>query len=244
MEMKNQTIEVRDIWDGDWYWIPRIVFENYTPKIGVIGLALYNAYSSYARDKGIAFPSQKTLAEKLGLSIKTVIKYNKILEANGLIRIERRRGKGKTNLVTLLKVENVNQFHTPPVTGSVKVVKGVQTKENNMKENKIKENTKVDAEASPIDVVEYFKRRVRELKGFEPEIDYGKDGRLAKNRLKKYSFKEIMDLIDWYLNSEHFEKFGASLSICLSNFIVNLWKAGRVGQRSISSLYPLWQGRN
>jgi DNA-binding transcriptional regulator YhcF (GntR family) len=167
---------------------------------------LYNAYSSYARDKGIAFPSQETLAEKLGLSIKTVIKYNRILEANGLIRIERRKGKGKTNLVTLLKVGNVNQFHTHPVAGSVKVVKGVQTKENNMKENKIKENTKVDAKASPIDVVEYFKKRVRELKGFEPEIDYGKDGRLAKSRLKKYSFKEIMDLIDWYLNSEHFEK--------------------------------------
>jgi biotin operon repressor len=125
MEMENRIIEVRDIWDGDWYWIQRVVFEDYTPKIGVIGLALYNAYSSYARDKGIAFPSQKTLAEKLGLSIKTVIKYNRILEANGLIRIERRKGKGKTNLVTLLKVGNVNQFHAHPVTGSVKVVKGV-----------------------------------------------------------------------------------------------------------------------
>jgi biotin operon repressor len=241
MEMENQTIEVRDIWDGDWYWIPRVVFEDYTPKIGVIGLALYNAYSSYARDKAVAFPSQETLAEKLGLSIKTVIKYNKILEANGLIKIERR--KGRTNLVTLLKLGDVNHVQIPTVTGSVKVVKEVQTKENNMKENKIKENTKVDAKASPIDVVEYFKKRVKELKGFEPEIDYGKDGRLAKNRLKNYSFNEIRDLIDWYLNSEHFEKFGASLSICLSNFIVNLWKAGRVGQRSISSLYPLWQRR-
>jgi DNA-binding transcriptional regulator YhcF (GntR family) len=103
---------------------------------------LYNAYASYARDKGIAFPSQETLAEKLGLSIKTIIKYNKILEANGLIRIERRKGKGKTNLVTLLKVENVNQFHTHPVTDSVKVVKGVQSKENNMKKIKLKKTLK------------------------------------------------------------------------------------------------------
>jgi hypothetical protein len=110
-------------------------------------------------------------------------------------------------------------------------------------DNSNKYTTKVDAKASPIDVIEYFKKRVRELKGFEPEIDYGKDGRLAKSRLKKYSLNEIRDLIDWYLNSEHFEKFGASLSICLSNFIINLWKAGRVGQRSISNLYPLWQGR-
>jgi hypothetical protein len=107
-----------------------------------------------------------------------------------------------------------------------------------------KYNTKVDAKASPLDVIEYFKRRVREFKGFEPEIDYGKDGRLAKERLKKYSFNEVKDLIDWYLNSEHFEKFGASPSICLSNFIINLWKASKMGQRSISNLYPLWQGRS
>ncbi|MEM3905518.1 MAG: hypothetical protein QXZ17_01410 [Nitrososphaerota archaeon] len=50
MEEEIQKIEVRDIRDGDWYWIPRIVFEDYAPKIGVIGLALYNAYASYARD--------------------------------------------------------------------------------------------------------------------------------------------------------------------------------------------------
>jgi DNA-binding transcriptional regulator YhcF (GntR family) len=237
MEIENQKIEIRSIRDGDWYWIPRVVFEEYTLKIGVIGLALYNAYSSYARDKGVAFPSQRTLAEKLGLSIKTIIKYNRVLEANGLIKIERKKGKGKTNLVTLLKVENVNQVQTHPVTGSVKVVKEVQIKENNMKENTIE----VDAKASPLDVIDYFKKKVKELKGFCPEIDYGKNGRLAKERLKKYPFEEIKNLIDWYLNSENFEKFGASLSVCLSNFIVNLWKANRVGQRNIESLYPLWR---
>jgi replication initiation and membrane attachment protein DnaB len=232
-------MEVRSIKDGDWYWIPRVVFEEYTPKIGVIGLALYNAYSSYARDKGAAFPSQKILAEKLRLSIKTIIKYNRILEAIGLIKVERRKGKGRTNLVTLLKVENVKQVQNHTVTDSVKVVKEVQTKENNMKENTIE----VDAKASPIDVVDYFKRRVKEVRGFEPEMDYGKDGRLAKERLKKYSFDEIKELIDWYLGSELCERFGASLSICLSNFVVNLWKASKIGQKSISTLYPIWQER-
>jgi DNA-binding transcriptional regulator YhcF (GntR family) len=233
-------IEVRNISDGDWYWVSRRVFEDFASKIGVVGFALYNAYASYARDKGVAFPSQETLAEKLGLSVKTIIKYNRILEANGLIKIERRKGKGKTNLITLLKVENVNQVQTHPVAGSVKVVKEVRMKDNNMKENTIE----VDAKASPIDVINYFKKKVRELKGFNPEIDYGKDGRLAKERLKKYSLNEIRDLIDWYLSSEHFDKFGASLSICLSNFVVNLWKAFKNGQRSISSLYPIWQERS
>jgi hypothetical protein len=112
-----------------------------------------------------------------------------------------------------------------------------------MKENILKENTKVDAKASPLDVIDYFKKRVRELKGFEPEIDYGKDGRLAKERLKKYSLEEVKDLIDWYLNSENLEKFGASLSVCLSNFIINLWKACRAGQKSIEALYPTWHYR-
>jgi len=240
MEARNQKIEVRSIEDGNWYWISRKILEDFASKIGVIGFALYSAYASYAGNKGVAFPSQRTLARMLGISIKTIIKYNKKLQESGLIKIEKRRGR--CNLVTLLKIEDMNQVQTPPVAGSEGVLKEVQSKENNMKENKIKENTKVDAKASPIDVVEYFKKRVKDVKGFEPEIDYGKDGRLAKERLKKYSFNEIRDLIDWYLNSEHFEKFGASLSICLSNFIVNLWKAGRVGQRSISSLYPLWQG--
>jgi DNA-binding transcriptional regulator YhcF (GntR family) len=239
MEVLNRKIEVRNIGDGDWYWIPRIIFEDYTPKIGVIGLALYNAYSSYARDKGVAFPSQKTLAEKLGLSIKTIIKYNKILQDNGLIKIEKKRGKGNTNLITLLKVKNVKEGKYDTVPSLVKVLKEVQTKENNMKENTIE----VDAKASPIDVIEYFRKRVKEVKGFEPEIDYGKDGGLAKSRLRKYSFNEIRDLIDWYLNSEHFEKFGASLSICLSNFIINLWKVSKTGQKSIEAFYPVWQYR-
>jgi DNA-binding Lrp family transcriptional regulator len=242
METQNHKIEVRSIEDGNWYWISRKVLEDFASKIGVIGFALYSAYASYAGNKGVASPSQKTLARMLGISVKTIIKYNRKLQESGLIKIEKR--KGRSNLITLLKVEDMNQVQTPSVAGSEGVLKEVQTKENNIKENILKENTKVDARVSPLDVIDYFKRRVKELKGFYPEIDYGKDGRLAKERLKKYSFSEIRDLIDWYLNSEHFERFGASVSICLSNFIVNLWKASKIGQRSISNLYPLWQERS
>jgi len=65
---KISSTEFRSIEDGEWYWVPRRVFEDYASKIGVVGLALYNAYSSYARNKGVAFPSLKTLAEKLGIN--------------------------------------------------------------------------------------------------------------------------------------------------------------------------------
>jgi DNA-binding MarR family transcriptional regulator len=240
MEVQSQKIEPRSIHDGDWYWISRSVLDNFASKIGVIGLALYNVYASYAREKGKAFPSQRTIAEKLGISLKTVRKYNKVLEEHNLIKVESGRKKGRPNVVILLKVKGRESLPTGYEPSSHPGGKELPTKENNMKENTIE----VDAKASPIDVIDYFKRRVKELKGFEPEIDYGKDGRLSKERLKKYSFNEVRDLIDWYLNSEHFEKFGASLSICLSNFIINLWKASRMGQKSISNLYPLWQGRS
>lgn len=169
-----------------------------------MGLALYNIYASHAREKGVAFPSQEKIAKTLKISIPILIKYNRILEENGLISVERR--KGRTNLVYLLKLFK---------KGSKTILEG-GLKEINIKENDIEENTNVDDKgSSAIDVFEYFKKRVREVKGFEPEIDYGKDGRLAKKRLKKYSLEEIEDLIDWYLNSNHYEKFRASLSICL-----------------------------
>jgi DNA-binding transcriptional regulator YhcF (GntR family) len=223
--------EVRDIRDSDWYWISRSVLEDFAQKIGVIGLALYNLYASYAREKGMAFPSQETVAKTLEISIPTLIKYNKILEENGLIKIERRKNEGKTNIIYLLKL-----FKEGSKTALDGGLKEFKTKENN-----IKENTNVDDKSSAIDVIEYFRKRVKELKGFEPEIDWGKDGGLAKNRLKKYSFEEIKELIDWYLNSNHFERFGASLSICLSAFMINLWKASKSGQISIEALYPAWK---
>ena len=235
MKEEFSKIEVRSIKNSDWYWISRKIFDDYAFKIGAIGLALYNAYASYARGKGKAFPSQKKLAEKLGVSVKTVIKYNKILQANNLIKIERRRGR--TNLVTLLKIGNVKECKIPAESSSVKGVKKVHSKENN-----IKENTNVDdKKSSAIDVFEYFKSKVREFKGFSPEVNWSKDGKLAKKRLKKYSIEEIKELIDWYLNSKYFDKFGASLSICLSTFMINLWKAEKLGQRSIESLYPTWK---
>jgi DNA-binding MarR family transcriptional regulator len=233
MKKEFSKFEVRDIRDSDWYWISRVVLEDFAPKIGVVGLALYNVYASYAREKGLAYPSQERIAKTLKISIPTLIKYNKVLEENGLIRIKRRKREGKTNIVYLLKL-----FKEGSKPSLAKGIKEFKTKENNTKEN-----TKVDdKESSVLDVFEYFKNKVKEVKGFEPEIDWGKDGRLAKKRLKKYSLEEIKELIDWYLNSKHFDKFGASLSVCLSTFMINLWKVSKTGQRNIiEKFYPTWQ---
>ena len=138
----------------------------------------------------------------------------------------------------MLKVGGRKQLPTGYKPSSHPGGEEVPTKENNNKENTIEVD---DKEPSVLDVIEYFRKRVREEKGFEPEIDWGKDGKLAKKRLKKYSFEEIKQLIEWYLNSKHYERFGASLSVCLSTFIINLWKASKTGQKNIvDKLYPTW----
>jgi DNA-binding transcriptional regulator YhcF (GntR family) len=197
-----------------------------------------------------AFPSRGYLAEALGTSLSTIDRALKELVAKTGLRIKR-RGFGKSNCYHIPNWQESSEMITQEASELTNLEdtrlkshesSGVTTIIDNSNKYFNKYNTKVDAKASPIDVIDYYKRKVKKLKGFYPEIDYGKDGRLAKERLKKYSFEEIVDLIDWYLNSENFEKLGASLSICLSNFIINLWKANKSGQRSISNLYPLWQG--
>jgi hypothetical protein len=198
-----------------------------------------------------AFPSEGYLAEALGTSVKTIKRGIRELMEKAELKV-RRRSYGKSNCYMVPSWQGATltpQDGTAFTNHEGKMLShhegtGLTTIIDNSNKYFNKYNTKVDAKTSPLDVIEYFKRRVKELKGFEPEIDYGKDCRLAKERLKKYSFNEVKDLIDWYLNSEHFEKFGASPSICLSNFIINLWKASRMGQRSINNLYPLWQGRS
>jgi len=233
---KISSTEFRRLEDGEWYWIPRRVFEDYASKIGVVGLALYNAYSSYARNKGVAFPSLRTLAEKLGISTKTIIKYNRILEANGLIRIERRKGKRGSNLVTLLKVGDVNVSKLGGVSSSVKDVKEVHMKENKFKENKERKNNNSAVNL----VLNYFREIVGETFGFEPEIDLGKDSRLVRLRLKKYSLEELKSLIKWYLKSQVSDKLGISISACLSAHVINLWKASKSQSAILERIYPKW----
>jgi hypothetical protein len=231
--------EIRDMRDGDWYWISRRIFEDYASKIGVIGLALYNAYASYARDKGTAFPSQKTISKRLRIGISTIRKYNKILQANRLIRIECRKKKGKSNVITLLKLKGSHQTTTGSPQDAYRGSYVVPTKENNNKENT---NEVDDKKSSHVkEVFSYFRSKVKEVKGFDPEIEWGKDGKLAKKRLKSYSLEEIKQLIDWYLRSKHCERLGVSLAVCLSGFVINLWKASKSQSNYLEKLYPTWQ---
>lgn len=233
MEKETSKIEVRDVRNGDWYWVSRTVLEDYAAKIGAVGLALYNAYASYVREKGSAFPSQKTISKRLGISLKTIRKYNRILIENGLIKIESGRRIGKSNVITLLKMRGRKQLPRGCELSSYPGGEEVPTKENN-----IKENTNVESKDSSVkEIFDYFRNEVRAVRGFDPEMSWGKDGRLTKLRLKKYTQEQIKKLIDWYLGSNFSERLGISLATCLSTYVVNLWKSGMASQPH----YPIWK---
>lgn len=181
----------------------------------------------------IAFPSREYMAKSLGISIPSVDRAIKELKEKAGLKIER-RGLRKTNL-----------YHFPDwlsdeiVSDSSKLItqdsSGMMTpiiRDSNVRNNKL------DDESSLKDIFSYFKKRVKEIKGYEPEINFSKDRKIVKLRLKKYKPDEIKEIIDWYLNSKHSEKLGDSISICLSANIINLWKAYKSSFSFLNKLYP------
>jgi hypothetical protein len=90
-DIKN---EIRDMRDGDWYWIDKAVLSFYARKLGASGIAVYNVLAYFANTKTqTCFPTQQAIAELLGLSKRTIIRKIKLLEKLNLIKVERKRGR-------------------------------------------------------------------------------------------------------------------------------------------------------
>ena len=85
-EIKNR---VRDLRNGDWYWIPKAVIQK-APKIRAAGIAVYNFLASLANKNQMCFPSQKYISKSLGYSRSYINEVLKRLEKNKLIKIEKK----------------------------------------------------------------------------------------------------------------------------------------------------------
>lgn len=95
----------------------------------------------------------------------------------------------------------------------------------------------------------YFIEQCKELKGFEPEMAFGKEGRLLKDKLKRYSVKQLKDLVDRFMRSRVGEDLGFTLGICLSAAVINQWLAGKLERpkkptyngKPMRKVYGKWQ---
>jgi hypothetical protein len=97
-------------------------------------------------------------------------------------------------------------------------------KEEHVEEEHIKKSKAI---ASPIHSLRaYFTERCKALYGFEPEMNFAKEGKLLKEKLKRFSEEQIKDLIDKFLCSKIGKDLGYTFSICLSAGTINQWQSG------------------
>ena len=100
--MSDEKIKVRDLRNGDWYWINKVLIDEHGEKIKPIGIAIYNCLAAHANQEGFCFPSHKHIAKRIGASISSVQRGIRQLIKLGIIRKSRQRYH---NLYYLLKLD-------------------------------------------------------------------------------------------------------------------------------------------
>ena len=131
----KEKIEVRDLRDGDWYWIQKGIIQEYASEIGAMGITTYNFLASMANSAQTCFPSQKYMASSLGYSRATINKTVKVLEKAGLIKILKR---DRYHCVYCLLKIRCQAGKTQMSTGRNPDVKDIDTNDNELKRiNKI-----------------------------------------------------------------------------------------------------------
>jgi biotin operon repressor len=103
----NEKNKARNLKNGDWYWINRKILNIYGQKLKASGIAVYNILASYANSKNQGcFPTQKVIAELIGMSKRTVIRRIRQLQELDLLNVEKRRGR---NFYRLLRPQVTNK---------------------------------------------------------------------------------------------------------------------------------------
>ena len=100
--MQDEKAKVRDLRNGDWFWISKVILDEYGSQIQPIGIAIYCCLAEYANQEGFCFPSHKTIADKIGSSISSVQRGIRQMIKLGLISKKRQR---LHNVYYLLKID-------------------------------------------------------------------------------------------------------------------------------------------
>lgn len=104
--MSDKKIKIRDLRNGDWYWISKVLLDEFGKDIKPIGIAIYNCLAEHANQEGFCFPSHRYIARKIGSSVSSVQRGIRQMIKLGIIRKGRRR---YSNVYYLLKLDRSNR---------------------------------------------------------------------------------------------------------------------------------------
>jgi len=164
------------------------------------------------------------LSKRMGCGHRETRNRIKELKENRLINIIPHDGRVNEYSVNL---ELIEAIQTPEQMDRGQSVQ--ETPEQNVQvyiKNTIKETPKGGNAVAK--VRGFFIEECKKRKGIEPEMAFGKEGKLLKEKLKRYSADQLVDLVGKFLNSAVGEKLGWSLSVCLSAPVINQWLAGKL----------------
>ncbi len=189
--------------------------------------------------KGIKDRNDKQLDYGAGLSRPSVVEALKNLIGADLVKVIKTPG-GNYYEINLKLFENrdmrevadevvkkVNQLRKLTRSGKESLPKQVKLLNPQKKGNKEKQSGS-NPPSAVATIRDYFIEKCKILKGFEPEMAFGKEGRLLKDKLKRYSAEQLKDLIDKFMKSKVGEDLGFTLSICLSAPVINQWLIGKL----------------
>lgn len=100
------TGELYDDRQPGWYYIDNALHDEYGPKIGALGIAVYATLARHANRARVSWPSYSKIAASLALSRPTVIATVRVLVEHGLVRVEtiKEDGRRPYNRYTLVKL--------------------------------------------------------------------------------------------------------------------------------------------
>jgi len=150
----KEANHIRDLKNGSWFWVDKVIVQKYVPKIGTMGFIVYSFLASLADSNQSCFPSQKYIAERLGCSRSTVNKSIKVLVKYGLIKKERKNRYHCT--YSLIKVR-CKAKETQMSHKETSDVSQMDTNDN----KRIKNNINIDKERK-------WTPKFKTFKGFKP----------------------------------------------------------------------------
>ena len=179
------------------------------------------------------------LSKRMNCGDRETTNRVKELEENNLIIVGRQE-KGRVNSYSVnLDLIMATQTPEQSFTSEQPIHQGGEQDVHPIKDSSIKETPKGGEQCSPVAVLrKYFTEQCNQKKGFEPEMAFGKEGRLLKEKLRRFSIEQLETLIDQFFNSRIGEELGFTLSVCLSAHTINLWQAGKLEKEK----KPYFQG--